>query len=107
MEGISFDSEALHFCVGDFNALLVDAFVKLAFYLQSSVGRSRSDQLDDCHSTGKRSAAPILCNVAKHPMLDAVSLGCAWRIVMDMQDEARFVCEPLQFYLPQPDARAV
>ena len=52
MEGVSFDGEAIHFGIGDFNALLVKAIVKCAFYLQSSVRRRRSDQLYDCHSAG-------------------------------------------------------
>jgi TolB-like protein len=78
-----------------------------AFDSEPGFGRGRPDQFDHGKPVGKRSAAPVLRNVAEQSVLDLVPLRCAWRIVVDADHEASVVGQLLQFALPEPHPRAI
>ena len=69
--------------------------------------RGRADQFDHGKAIGQRSAAPVLRDVAEHPVLDLVPLRCAGRIVVDVDHEPGLVGQLLQFELPEPHPRPI
>jgi hypothetical protein len=98
---------AFHCGFADLDALLVVARVERAFDFEPGFGRGRPDQLDHGKPIGKRSAAPVLRDVAEQSVLDLVPLRYAWRIVVDADHEASVVGQLLQFALPEPHPRAI
>src|SRR5688500_9627079 len=68
---------------------------------EAGVSRSRSDQFDDRQVAGQWSCPPVLRNVGKEAVLDAVPLGCTWRVMAHAKRQAGFIGEFLQFQLPE------
>src|SRR5262249_46149341 len=68
-----------------FDALAVAAHVEGAFDPETALGRRRADQLEHGKAVRERAAAPVLRDMAEQPvLLDLVPLGCAGRIVVDV-----------------------
>src|SRR5580704_12161583 len=107
MERIALDVERLHLGIADFDTFLVGRGVERALDFQAGFGRRRSYQLDYRHAIDEWSPAPSLRDVAEQAVLDLIPLRCSWRIVMDVEHQARLVGELLQFDLPQPNARSI
>ncbi len=57
MERVAADVEALHLCIGDFDAFDVGPGIERAFDFEASLRRGRSDQLAHGGATGKGAAA--------------------------------------------------
>ena len=89
MECIALDVERPHLGIADLDALLVGFGIERACDFQTRLCRGRRDQLDDGHAIRERPAAPCLGDVAEQAVLDLVPLRRAWRIVMDVEHEAR------------------
>ena len=101
------DVEGFHCGFADLDALLVAAGVECTLDFQTGLGRGRADQFDHGKAIGQRSAAPVLRDVAEHPVLDLVPLRCAGRIVVDVDHEPGLVGQLLQLELPQPDPHPI
>jgi hypothetical protein len=89
MERVAGDVEVDHLGVADLDALLIDAGVECALYLQTGFRRRRADQLHHRDTIRQRPAAPVLRDVAEQAMLYSVPLGRARRIVVDVEGERR------------------
>ncbi len=87
MEVIACDVEHFHLGVADLDALFVGARIEHALDFQSGFGRRCADQLDDGEAIRQRAGTPVLCDVAEHAVLDLIPLGCARRIVVDVEHE--------------------
>ncbi len=72
MEGIALDVEGGHFDIADLDALWVTVLVDVAGDGEAGVGRGGADQLDDDLVADQRFAAPVLRDVGKEAVLDAV-----------------------------------
>ena len=107
MEVIAGDIEGRHLGIADLDALGIGCRVEFAGDGEAGVSRSRSDQFDDRQVAGQGSCPPVLRNVGKEAVLDAVPLGCPWRVMAHAKRQAGFIGEFLQFQLPQPDPRPV
>src|SRR4051794_1264982 len=99
--------EGRHLGIADLDALGIGCRVEFAGDGEAGVSRSRSDQFDDRQVAGQGSCPPVLRNVGKEAVLDAVPLGCPWRVMAHAKRQAGFIGEFLQFQLPQPDPRPV
>ncbi len=113
MEVIACDVEHLHLGIADLDALLVGARVEGALDFQSGFGCRRADRLDDGETIRQRAGTPgllrrsglrlrrrILRNVAEHAVLDLIPLGCARRIVVDVEHEPCLAGELRKFMCP-------
>ena len=107
MEIIAFDVEPFHLGVADFDALFVGPRIERTLDLQSGLCGRGANKLDDGETIRKGSATPVLRDVAEHAVLDLIPLGCAGRIVVDMEHKPSLVGELLQLNLPEPHARTV
>ena len=107
MEFIALDVERLHLGIADFDALFVGRGIERALNFQAGFGRRRGNQFDYGHAIDEWPPAPSLRDVAEQAVLDLIPLRRAWRIVMDVEHEARLVGELLQLDLPQPDTRSI
>ena len=68
MERVTFYVEELHPGFLDPDALLVASLVEGAFHFQAALGGCRTDQFDDRHAAFQGLPAPILRDVAEHPV---------------------------------------
>ena len=68
--------EGSHFGIADFDALGIAALVNVASDSEAGIGGSGADQLYDDVVADERFAAPVLGDVGKEAVLDAVPL-CA------------------------------
>ena len=84
MECIDLNVEELHLGFLDPDALFVAALVEGTLDLEPGFGCCRANQFDDRHAALQRFPAPVLCDVAKHPMLDLVPFRGPRRIVVDL-----------------------
>ena len=71
--------EGSHFGIADFDALGVEALVNVASDSEAGIGGSGADQLYDDVVADERFAAPVLGDVGKEAMLDAVPFAGAGR----------------------------
>ena len=62
----------------------IGAAIKFGLDPEALLRRGVGDQIDDHLVTDERAATPVLCDVAKHPMLNLVPLAGAWREMTDM-----------------------
>jgi hypothetical protein len=100
MECVALDVESFHFGIGDLDSLFVGCSVERALDFQAGFGGGRGNQLDDGQAIGQGPRTPVLRDVAEHAMFDLVPLRGARWIVMDVEHEARGVCELLQLDFP-------
>jgi hypothetical protein len=100
MECVALDVESFHLGIGDFDALFVGCGVERAFDFQAGFGCGRGNQFDYGQAIGQGPRTPVLRDVAEHAMFDLVPLRRTWWIVMDVEHEARGVCELLQLDFP-------
>ena len=75
MEGIALDVDGGHFGIADLDAFRVNVLVDVAGDGEAGVGRGGADQLDDDLVADERFAAPVLRDVGKEAVLDAVPLA--------------------------------
>ena len=66
-----------------------------------------SDQVDHDLGGFERNASPVAGDVAEQAVLDLVPLARPWRIVADIDRQARGIGESLKFEMPESGARAV
>ena len=107
LEGMSLNVEGSHFGIADFDAFGIEALVDVASDGEAGTGGGGADQLDDDVVADKRFAAPVLGDVGKEAMLDAVPFAGAGRQMGDGDLEAGFVGKALEFTFPEADAGAV
>src|SRR5467141_1930109 len=102
--------EGSHFGIRDLNSFRVEALVDVAGDGEAGIGGSGADQLDHDLVADQRFAAPVLGDVGKKAVLDAVPLAGTGRQVGDGYDEAGLVGlvgKALEFAFPEADAGAV
>ena len=74
MKLVALDVQFIHLCVCYFDACLIVGVVERRLNIQAGCrGRSR-DEIDNRRQTIERTAAPVLTNERKEPMLDFVPL---------------------------------
>ena len=98
---VALNVEIAHCGVADFDAFFVGLGVD-AFDFEARLGCRCGNQLDHCRTISERAAAPVLCDVTKHAMLDLVPFRLPRWIVPDLDDESGLVGEALQLDFPQP-----
>src|SRR3979411_2277767 len=104
---MSLNVEGSHFGIRDLNSFRVEALVDVAGDGEAGIGGSGADQLDHDLVADQRFAAPVLGDVGKKAVLDAVPLAGTGRQVGDGYDEAGLVGKALNFAFPEADAGAV
>ena len=107
LEGIALNVEGSHFGIGDFDTFWIEALVDVASDGKAGIGGSGADQLDDDVVADERLAAPVLGDVGKEAMLDAVPFAGAGRQMGDGDFETGFVGKALEFTFPEADTGAV
>src|SRR2546423_20740 len=107
LEGIALNVEGSHFGIGDFDTFWIEALVDVASDGEAGLGGSGADQLNDDVVADERLAAPVLGDVGKEAMLDAVPFAGAGRQMGNGYPETGFVGKALQFTFPEADAGAV
>ncbi len=107
MEGIALDVDGGHFGIADFDAFWVKVLVDVAGDGEAGGGRGGADQLDDDLVADERFAAPVLRNVGKEAVFDAVPFAGSRRQMGDCHSQAGLVGEALQLELPEAEASAV
>src|SRR6202008_5161303 len=88
-------------CVVDLDARWVLPRVECRAHVQPLARGRAGDQVDDYLMADQRLPAPVLRNVAEHPMLNFVPLARAWREVTDRDLQPRSVGQALQRHLPE------
>src|SRR5260370_18303902 len=99
--------EGSHFGIGDLNSFRIEALVDVAGDGEAGIGGGGADQLDDDLVADQRFAAPVLGDVGKKAVLDAVPLAGTGRQVGDGYDEAGLVGKALEFAFPEAGPGAV
>jgi hypothetical protein len=95
------DAELGDLGIGYLYAFRVALLVKLYPNRVACLGGGASNQVHDHVLADQRPGAPVLCDVAEHPMLDLVPLaGPRWEVA-DGDLQADLVGQTLQFGLPQ------
>ena len=107
LEGMAVNVEGSHFGIGDLNSYRVEAVVDVAGDGEAGIGGSGADQLDNDLVADQWLATPVLGDVGKEAVLDAVPLAGTGRQVGDGYDEAGLVGKALKFAFPEADAGAV
>jgi hypothetical protein len=107
LEGMALNVEGSQFGIADFDALRIAALVDVANDGEAGIGSSGADQLNDDLVADERFAAPVLGDIGKEAVLDAVPFAGAGRQMGDGYNEAGFVGKALEFTLPEADAGAV
>jgi hypothetical protein len=83
LEGMALNVEGSHFGITDFDALGIEVLVDVASDGEAGFGGSGADQLDDDVVADERFAAPVLGDVGKEAVLDAVPFAGAGRQMGD------------------------
>src|SRR4030081_1789937 len=96
--------EGSHFGIGDLNSFRVEAVVDGAGDGEAGIGGSGADQLDNDLVADQLLATPVLGDVGKEAVLDAVPLAGTGRQVGDGYDEAGLVGKALKFAFSQAGA---
>ena len=74
--------EGSHFAIADFDAFGIAALVDVANDGEAGIGSSGADQLNDDLVADERFAAPVLGDIGKEAVLDAVPFtGAGWQMV--------------------------
>src|SRR5579863_9282290 len=107
VEVVRLDVETGELVVRDGNGLLVEMAVEGGLDAEPRLGHGVPDEAEDGFDPLEWSTAPVLRDVAEHPVLDLVPLARARRVVRDGHVEARLVGEALEFQFPQSGAVAV
>src|SRR5688572_13038082 len=102
-----FEVDGGEFGVGDFESGGVGAGVEVSPDREAGAGGGAADELDDDLAADEWSSAPVLGDVAEHPVLDLVPLAGAGREVADADAQAGLVGEALELGLPPSGAAAV
>jgi hypothetical protein len=107
LEGMALNVEGSHFGIGDLNSFRIEAVVDVAGDGEAGIGGSGADQLDNDLVADQWLATPVLGDVGKEAVLDAVPLAGTGRQVGDGYDAAGLVGKALKFAFPEADAGAV
>jgi hypothetical protein len=107
VEGMALNVEGSQFGIADFDAFGIAALVDVASDGEAGFGGSGADQLDDDVVADERFGAPVLGDVGKEAVLDAVPFaGAGWQMG-DGYNQAGLVGKALQFTFPEADAGTV
>ena len=87
MEFVAGDIAGGHFSVTHFDAFFIDTFIKGTFNFEPSIGRRRTDQLDNGHVIDQRFATPALGDMAEQTVLNLIPFGCSRRIMVHVDDQ--------------------
>src|SRR5579864_5516682 len=93
VEAMRPDVETGELVVRDRDGLLVEVAVEGGLDAESRLRHGVPDEADDGFDTLERTTAPVLRDVAEHPVLDLVPLARARWVVRDGHVEARLVGE--------------
>ena len=104
MEIGSEDVEGGDFFVGYDDPFRIGVGVEFAQDFQAGLGRRRGDEVDDDLVADQGAGAPVHGDEREQAVLDLVPLACSRREMMDLNLDAEFVGEALQFELPQAHA---
>src|SRR5258707_3597537 len=107
MDAVALQVDSLHLIVGDSPACGISSAVQTTDDLKALRGRRPSNQVDDCFVVAQRLTSPIRGYEREESMLDLVPLAGARREMTHRQCPCRFVGQPLQLPLPQPQTRSL
>src|SRR2546427_1247334 len=79
----------------------IDVLVQFRPNRQPRLGRRVTNQVDHHLTAHQRPTAPVLRDVADHPVLDLVPLARPWREVAHGDAQSALIGKPLQLDLPQ------
>src|SRR3989454_11304365 len=107
MECVRGQADGLHLLLGDFNTGLILVGVDGRFDFQSRLGGGAANELYDRSATDQRASAPVLGNMAEHPMLDLVPFAGTRRKVTHRNVQTQIRGKVLQFHFPEARPVAV
>src|SRR5690349_2649255 len=107
MEGLFEQVDLVQLGIGNLDASGVRAAIEFGPNAEASGGARGANELDDGLVIDERPSAPVLGDVAEHPMLDLVPLRGARGEMRDPDRETGGVGELLKLDLEQPRAVAV
>ena len=107
MEVMASDIDGGEFGVVDGDAGVVGIGIELGVNREAGFGGGRGNQLDDDLVADQRLAAPVLSDERKETVLYFVPLAGAGRQMTYGNSKAELIGKPLQFELPQAQARSV
>jgi hypothetical protein len=107
MELVALNGHVGQFFIADFDAGVVGLLVELSPDAQARLSSDAADQAHDDLPPQQRSPAPVVGDMAEHPVLDLVPLARAWREVADLYGQPQLVGQVLQLQPPQADPVAV
>ena len=106
--GIRLQGNALHLLFRDARSLLVLPGVESGANFKSSGRLGAANEFQDGLVVAQWLSRPVAADEGKHPVLDGIPLGGAWRIMADLDLKPEMVAESkLQLMLPQTGAIAV
>src|SRR5262245_66397514 len=107
MKLVAREADGGHLRVGDGHAVGIAVPIDLRSDAKARVTVRGSNQADNDSETDQRGPAPVHRDVREEAMFDLVPLARSRRRVTHGDGEPGSIREPLQFPLPEADARAV
>src|SRR5439155_25042793 len=107
MKRVTLHVDGRHLRVGDRDTVGIVPAIELRSNAEARPMVRRGNQTDDGGETHKRFPAPVHRDMREEAMFDLVPLARPWWEVTDGDGEPGSIREPLQFPLPEADARAV
>ena len=100
--------EEAHFCVGDFDSLVVGVWDQLGGNDEARLRGGGTDEIESLGDIGERLAGPVSADLAEQTMFDGIPLGSAGRVVADGDSEPQGNADGvLKRFFPGAGTRAV
>ncbi len=103
----SFNIHHGSFFICHFYPFLIRSFIKLTGNRKPCLCCGILDEPDNGLSAGQWFPSPIFRESRKHSMVDVVPCAGSWRIVTDMETQAKLICSCLYVDFPQSDSGAM
>ena len=88
MEFIPFNGQGGKLLLGHLDARSVGVRIQLGSNMETRIGRRAADQIDYHFKAEQRTTAPVMGDMAEHPMLDFVPLACSRGKVTNLDAQA-------------------
>jgi hypothetical protein len=81
--------ELAHFCVSNFDPLVVGVGDQLGGDDEAGFRRGGADEIESLVNVGEGLASPVSADLAEQTVLDGIPLGNAWRVMADGDGETQ------------------
>ena len=107
VELIANDGQFRHVLIWDLYARSIERIVNLSLDCQPFLSACVGNEVDDHGSAFQGSTAPVLTDMAEHPMFDLVPFAGARREMTDMNGHIELLSQLLDFDFPEAHATAI